>query len=269
MRKTDPELLRAIIRERTHHTVEESVYRGLEGKLTIRPDHGDLVKHLLDIWKERGLMLNYPDLIWADQLISALEEIKQGRMPKLQLETPKSFSEEEMIVVKKTIFNRRSIRSFTNDDIPQWMINRIVEAGLWAPSACNLQTVRVIVVDDKESLVLFQKGEVRGGKIYLVICHDYRAYEFFQSQIPDYNRNYDVGAAVQNMILMAHALGLGAVWLTYGKDHAKNVRTYFKLPEYLHIPTYIALGWPKGGVIPPERIQVEEAIVNRSGDIIC
>jgi nitroreductase len=268
MMEIDPELLRAIIRERTHHTVEEPVYRILEGKMAIRPDHGNLVKHLLDIWKDRGLSLDYPDIKWADQLISTLDEIKQGRTPMIQMDTPKSLLEEELIVVKKTIYNRRSIRSFKNEEIPRWMIMRIVEAGLWAPSACNLQTIRVIVVDDNESLALFRKGEVKGGKIYLVICQDYRAYDFFQSQIPDYNRNYDIGAAVQNMILMAHALGLGAVWLTYGKDHALNIRNYFKLPDYMHIATYIALGWPKGGIITPERIRVEEAIIKHSGDII-
>ena len=264
--RLEPELLRAIIRERTHHTVEGVIYRALRGEVSLRPDHGELVKRLLDVWKERGLPQDLPDLIWASQLLNIIENLKQGVTPEMETVLPKPLPEEEICVVKRAIYERRSVRSFTDEDVPIWIIERVIEAGLQAPNACNLQTIRVIVVDDDEGLALFEKGEVAGAPVYLVICQDYRPYEFFRNQIPDYNRSYDVGAAVQNMLLMANALGLGSVWLTYGENHAEKIRTHYDLPKHLHISTYVALGWPLYGVIPPKRISVEEAILNREND---
>ena len=259
----EPELLRAIIRERTHHTVEGVVYRALRGRISLRPDQGELVKRLLEVWKERGLPQDLPDLRWSAQLLSILEDLKRGETPEIETVLPKPLPDEEMRVVKRAVYGRRSIRSFTDEEVPFWMIERVVESGLQAPHACNLQTIRVVVVDDEEGLALFGKGEVVGAPVYLVICQDYRPYEFFKNQIPDYNRGYDVGAAVQNMLLMANALGLGGVWLTYGERQAEKIRAHYNLPEHLHISTYVALGWPSDGVIPPKKIRVEEAIITR------
>jgi nitroreductase len=259
----EPELLRAIIRERTHHTVEGVIYRALRGRISLRPDHGELVKRLLEIWKERGLPQDLPDLQWSSQLLSIIENLKHGVTPEMDTVSPRPLPDEEICVVKRAIYGRRSVRSFTDEEVPRQIIESVIESGLQAPHACNLQTIRIIVVDDEESLALFGKGEVAGAPVYLVICQDYRPYEFFKNQIPDYNRSYDVGAAVQNMLLMANALGLGSVWLTYGEDQAEKIRTHYDLPKHLHISTYVALGWPLGGVIPPKKIRVEEAILAR------
>jgi len=257
----EPGVLRAVIRERTHHTVEGLVYLALEGRIVIQPNHGAVVRHLLGIWIERGFSMNHPDLQWAAKLQELLEGLRDGERPEIDLETPMRLADEKLNTVVEVLMKRRSIRSFTGERIPQWMIEGIVEAGLWAPSACNLQTVRVIVVDDDEGLAIFRKGEVGGAAVYLVVCQDYRPYEFFGSQIPDYNRNFDAGAAVQNMLLMAHSLGLGAVWLTFGGDQVEKVRERFRLPDYIHISTYLGLGYSSQGVISPGRISVEEGII--------
>jgi nitroreductase len=261
MMRMEPEVLRAIIRERVHHTIETVVYRALRGEMVIRPDFGRVPKQLFEVWKERKLPTDSPDLQWAEQLLKILDDLKQGRKPVLKTQLPRPFSKEEMKTLETTLFNRRSIRVFKKDAVPSSMIKKIIEAGQWAPQACNLQTIRVIVVDDQEGLALFRKGEVGGGTVYLVICQDYRPYEFYKDHVPEYNRGYDVGAAVQNMLLMAHALGIGAVWLTFSGGLEKQVRAHYKIPGHMNISTYIALGWPAEGAIPPGRMRVEEVII--------
>lgn len=55
-------------------------------------------------------------------------------------------SDGELDTFDEIIYKRRSNRSFTDEDVPRQMIEKIVETGLWAPSACNLQTVHALVV---------------------------------------------------------------------------------------------------------------------------
>lgn len=257
----ESEVLRAIIRERAHHTVDWVVHLALESRIEVHPSQGALLKHLLDIWRERGLPLDNPDIQWAVRLLELLEDCMQKRKPETQLEYPRKMSDGELDTVDEIIYKRHSIRSFTNENVPRQMIEKIVEAGLWAPSACNLQTVRALVVDSEEGLSIFRKGEVGSAPIYVVICQDYRLYEFFENQIPLHNRGYDAGAAVQNMLLMAHALGLGAVWLTFSESQTQQIRELYKLPSHMHISTYIGMCWPSRGAIVPGRIQVKNAII--------
>jgi nitroreductase len=261
MMSIESEVLRAIIRERAHHTVEGIVYLALENRIEIYPRHGALLKFLIEIWRERGLPLDHPDIRWAVRLLELLEDCRQERKPETQLEYPRKMNDGELDTVDEIIYKRRSIRSFTDGDVPRQMIEKIVEAGLWAPSACNLQTVRALVVDSEEGLSIFRKGEVGGAPIYVVICQDYRPYEFFENQIPLHNRGYDAGAAAQNMLLMAHALGLGAVWLTFSESQTQQIRELYRLPSHMHISTYIGMGWPSQGAIAPGRIRVNEAII--------
>ncbi len=185
MRKIESDVLRAIIRERTHHTLETWIYKAIKEKNKVSPSSGMTVTRLIDVWKERGLPLDSPDIMWAEQLVSILKDLQQGKAPVLQLEPPKPFSKGELRTIEKAIFERRSLRSFTKDEIEPWIIDKIIEAGTWAPSACNLQTTRVLIVDDEEGLSIFRKGEVGGGTVYLVICQDYRFYNFFEHQIPE------------------------------------------------------------------------------------
>jgi len=128
--------------------------------------------------------------------------------------------------------------------------------------ACNLQTLRVLIVNDPDPEVaaLFE-GEVSGAPAHLVVCQDRRPYEFYRSSVPEHNRGLDCGAAMQNMLLMAHALGLGAVWLTFVGHQAQNLRTFFHIPEYIDIVSYISLGWPAITPLPPGRMELEAVLL--------
>jgi hypothetical protein len=58
----DPMILRAIIHERTHHTIEVNMYRMLARKREVPPNFGETAELLLDIWKRRGLPTDAPDI---------------------------------------------------------------------------------------------------------------------------------------------------------------------------------------------------------------
>lgn len=110
------------------------------------------------------------------------------------------------------IRSRRSIRTFSDSPVDEDAIDRILEAGRWAPSGLNNQPWRFMTVgegDLKDDLAQLTKyGHIiKAAPVAIIVC---------LNNADSYNREKDlmaVGAAVQNMLLEAHALGLGACWL--------------------------------------------------------
>ena len=72
-----------------------------------------------------------------------------------------------------------------------------------------------------------------------------------------------IGACLQNMLLAAHSLGLGAVWLGEILKSEKEVRNLLGLPEKLELMAVIALGWPKHRNQKSRRFPLDELIVFR------
>ncbi len=256
-----PEVLRSILRENTHHRLEEPLYKTLYDGKPLRPSAADDIRHLLEIWHKRGLAEEGDDLEWARRLLQLADQVKQGESPTPGSAPPHTLSAGERAVVEQVIFERRSIRHWTDRAVPREMVEKIIQAGLWAPHACNLQTLRVLWMQDEQDLALFQKSEVTGGKVVLVICQDLRPYEC-TAGVPERNRLLDCGAAVQNMLLMAHALGLGAVWLTFSGPQEKQLRTRFNLPDHIAVQTYLALGLADEQPLPPGRLRVRDVLLN-------
>ncbi len=133
------EVLRAVLRERTHHTVEVYIWDAANG---VPPSDwlgpppaqlGDETKPLLAAWVERGLPIkNLPDVEYAVDMLWLSDEINAGRTPPIDSKRPEPFSHDEMKTVEKLIKERRSIRRFKNKDVEDWKIVRILEAGVWS-----------------------------------------------------------------------------------------------------------------------------------------
>jgi len=89
-----------------------------------------------------------------------------------------------------------------------------------------------------------------------------RIYEWmgFPERNPQ-NIYFDAAAAADHMLLMAHALGLGGVWLTHGKKQAERLREHLGLPDYLRMDTNIAIGWSDEAPIKSARIPIEYALI--------
>lgn len=139
------------------------------------------------------------------------------------------------------IKTRRSIRRYTADPISEESINKILQAGRWAPSAGNSQPWRFIVLQSPEvrkklASILPWGGFLSEAALGIAVIID----ETASTRAVE-----DGAAATQNILLEAHSLGLGACWIgTYGSPHEANAKKALKVPESLRVLSVIAIGHP-------------------------
>jgi len=152
----------------------------------------------------------------------------------------------------KTVYDlaveRRTIRRFKPDPVPRELLERLVNAARLAPSAANVQPLEFIVVDDgrvksevfpalKWAAYIAPAGDPNPGEepaAYVVTL--------VNTKLREKMFEYDVGAAMQNMILTALAEGLGACWLlSIDRD---KLRAALGVPEGYRIDSVLALGHP-------------------------
>ena len=110
------------------------------------------------------------------------------------------------------LLSRRSIRKYTGEKIEEEKIMSIVKAGMYAPSANNTRPWHFIIVDEKEIMnkimaVHPYSSMLSKASHAILVCGD----EKLQNG-PGYYL-LDCSAATQNILLAAHTLGFGAVWL--------------------------------------------------------
>ena len=254
----DPEMLLAIIREKAHCSVEVPLYQAIYRGKKLPPNFGTSLRDLLVVWEKRMLPGERDDLKWCEALLEMASQVKEGSKLKLPVQGI-TYSKDQQQTIQQIIQSRRSVRVWQDKPVPESMIEQVLKAGLWAPHSCNLQTIRYIVLEGDAVKCLYQVKRLKGSPVCVIIAQDMRPYECFQVSIPPYNQFLECGAAVQNMLLSAHSLGLGAVWLTFEKGETEELRKLLNISGYLSLITYIALGWSAQGSLPPGRISVKEA----------
>lgn len=145
------------------------------------------------------------------------------------------------------LFARRSIRQFTQEVIPEDLINDLLEAAMAAPSAVAKDPWHFIVLRSRASIdhlhACLPNGKMlAGANTALVVCGDInRAHDRELSFLLQ-----DVSAAIENILLAASMLGLGACWLGIHprEERIAAVTRQFSLPEGIIPVAGIALGWP-------------------------
>ncbi|MCJ7575000.1 hypothetical protein MUO93_12200, partial [Candidatus Bathyarchaeota archaeon] len=88
--------LRAVLHERTHHTIEVLLYRILAGKAKPPADFGEVASRLLGIWEKRGFSMEDPDVRWCEEYVGLAEKVREGKRVKLDTKLPEPFTAEEM-----------------------------------------------------------------------------------------------------------------------------------------------------------------------------
>ncbi len=143
------------------------------------------------------------------------------------------------------IYSRRSVREYTDEPVSREDVMEILRAGSWAPSGLNNQPWRFVVVRDE-----VRRRELAKLTRYRQIIEGApTALAVFCDQEATYNKVKDhqgIGACLQNMLLAAHALGLGAVWLGEILNRGDDVRKLLEVPEGLELMAVIAVGHPAG-----------------------
>jgi nitroreductase len=136
--------------------------------------------------------------------------------------------------VLEAIRGRRSIRAFKNEDISAEAVDKLLDAACWAPSAGNIQPWEFIIVrkpEIKARLVEAARDQlfIKEAPVVVVVCADeYRSSQRYGQRGTNLYCIQDTAAAVQNMHLAAHSLGLGTCWV--GAFNEDETRTILNLP---------------------------------------
>jgi len=141
------------------------------------------------------------------------------------------------------IKSRRSIRKFLDKPVDRTHISQILEAARWAPSAGNCQPWRFLVVADKKKIKKFdpffhQPWVLSAPAVIVVLAAPEDTHKRYGPDSIWYIQ--DCAAATQNMLLMTHGLGLGAVWV--GAFSKEAVRDVLDIPANFEIFGLICLG---------------------------
>lgn len=162
------------------------------------------------------------------------------------------------------IQTRRSVRKYTDRHIDEEQLDAILKAAMAAPSAGNAQPWRFVVVDDKKLLSAIASlspyaGMAASAPMAILLCGDQSAekYPGFWAQ--------DCAAAMQNMLLAAHAMGLGAVWCGIHPD-AKREADFaktFNLPKEVYAFGVMVLGHPADVPSPVDRFDLGKVFHNQ------
>lgn len=145
----------------------------------------------------------------------------------------------------ETIMTRHSVRSYTDKTVPQEKLEIILKAAMAAPSAGNQQPWHFVIVDDKTILNEIPKyhaysSMLRQAPVAIVVCANK------QEEIYDGYWPQDCSAATENLLLAAHAEGLGAVWLGIHPipERVSKTQKLLNMPNYVIPMAVIALGYP-------------------------
>ena len=160
------------------------------------------------------------------------------------------------------IFGRRSIRKFSSREVEQSLVASLLEAATSAPSARATYPAEFIVLRDSEvrrrvAACLPNGGFLSSAPLGLLICGDIsRACHNALSYMIQ-----DCAACMENLLLAAHALGLGACWLGVhpNEDRIQAIRDYFRLPENIIPIGAAAIGYP-GEHKPPRTNYAPEQV---------
>ena len=169
------------------------------------------------------------------------------------------------------IMSRTSIRSFTGDPVSKDQLETILRAGMAAPTAMNGQPWRFVVVTDREKIAQVFASGFRGEMFtkagaVIVVCGQTTSMDrpFGQPDAPEQEMPNmfwyeDCSAAAENILLAAHALGLGAVW-TAGypaEERIAPIAAALGLPDNVKPLCIIPVGVPDENPEPKDKWKPE------------
>ena len=201
------------------------------------PNKNDVfeMEYLLNVAKKRGLKFD-DSLMWSLSLYT-LAKMNAIGCYKAQEREKRSTSYNSILT--EIIKSRRSVRIWNNSKINIDLIKSIIETSTWAPSSCNRQPIRIIILDDSQKEFIkeyFYGGFWHKAPVQLLVLCNNSANSENESFFP----YLDGGAFIQNMLLLLNDAGLGACWLGFKKWDAEkklfcNRKEFEDFYEYFNI----------------------------------
>lgn len=166
--------------------------------------------------------------------------------------------------ILEAIYTRRSIRKYSGKKVTEEEIQTLLKAAMYAPSANNQQPWHFMVIDDPE--IMDQIVQIHpyakmlsDASVAILICGD---------ENMELSKGYwavDCSAATQNLLLAAHGIGLGAVWLgVHPREERKSgIRKLFMLPDHIQPFALVSVGNPGEDKVHPERFKPDRVHWNK------
>ena len=165
--------------------------------------------------------------------------------------------------ILKAVKERRSIRDFQKKDIPEKIMDKLIDALIWAPSAGNIQArkfyfVKNITVKRKIAAAALNQNFIAEAPLVIVGCTDSRiSFTYRERGVLLYSIQ-DVACSIMSMMLVAHELGLGSTWV--GAFYEDKISKILTLPKNLRPVALVPIGYPSKVPQVPQRVSRGEAV---------
>jgi len=170
----------------------------------------------------------------------------------------------ENMNVLKAIKGRRSIRVFKRDEVSPEIVDKLLDAATWAPSAGNIQPWEFIVVRKPEIKRALAKAAldqtfIEEACIVIVVCaNENRSSQRYGDRGKTLYCIQDTAAAIQNLHLVAYSLGLGTCWI--GAFREEEAREILKIPHGVRPVAIVPVGYPAESPSPRSRRPITEIV---------
>ncbi len=156
----------------------------------------------------------------------------------------------------QAIQSRRSVRSFKAEPLSEDLLKKLVlDAAVWAPSGGNAQTWRFIIVNDPEimnKIKMVSPGLLGNPPAVIAICQDLKEAKRKGNDLGEKMLTVmDTSMAAQNIMLAAHAEGLGTCAIA--SFHPAATQQILGLPEHITPQLLISIGVPRTNPVAPKR----------------
>ena len=168
----------------------------------------------------------------------------------------------------ENIMTRTSIRQYKDQPVEQEKIDIMLKAAMAAPTAVNLQPWHFIVINDKNTIKLLSRQQPTNAPLMIAVCGDTD-----KTTMPDGNGKLpdfwvqDVSAATENLLLAAHAQGLGAVWTGVYPvmERVAEVANVLNCPNNIIPLAVVRIGYPDESPEPKDKFKQENISYNKFG----
>ena len=168
----------------------------------------------------------------------------------------------------ENIMTRTSVRQYKNQPVEQEKIDIMLKAAMAAPTAVNLQPWHFIVITDKQTIGLLSGQQPTNAPLLIAVCGDTdkTTTPDGKMKLPDFWVE-DVSAATENLLLAAHALGLGAVWTGVypAMDRTAEVANVLNCPKNIVPMAVVRIGYPDESPEPKDKFKEENISYNKFG----
>lgn len=179
-----------------------------------------------------------------------MQKLDRGALKRMWRETADTPLTNDVI---RCLMERRSVRDFIDRPVPRALLEVILQTGIYAPSGHNMQTWQFTVLREQEKIQQLKETiakVVEGKKIHFYGFNQPPVIILVSNDIRNHDGIQDSSCAAENMMLAAHSLGLGSVWINAlcticDEPEIRALLDEYGIPSRHTVWATLALGWPR------------------------